>query len=108
MWDQNYKWVDVSVDAVRAESIRRAQEGARLRAERIRERREEASRQMVERAQPAAIVNHNGPAEEGAAGLVWLFREKLQRTGATLRLFHFTLHFGRLRIELVRAAGQKK
>jgi hypothetical protein len=107
MLDKDYRRVDRSVDALRKEHNRRVEDAARRRVERVYEQRQETLRQMVAQVQPTHPAQINALPAEGASGLMRYFRERLQRTGANLRLFHFTLQFGRLRIELVRASGQR-
>jgi hypothetical protein len=48
------------------------------------------------------------PPSPPAIGSGLFLLERLKQAGALLRMFHFSLQFGRLRIEITRASGSRQ
>ena len=88
-----WKWDSRSIDDKMREHNARVQELWRARNERVRRATEQQTIQIAA-STPVVIASHGN-----------LF-ERLKQAGAILRMFHFSLQFGRLRIEITRASSK--
>jgi len=97
MWVQSgggpndpWRWVSRSVDDY-------------LREQNARSRAQLESVRRLRRSQSIQVVSPPSPAINTKQGAIF---DQLRQAGEKLRMFHFSLQFGRLRIEITRASSK--